>query len=229
MTQEERQAEYQAMRADARREAAEYVRDRQAAARKEYLTQAYGHAGIPPRFRGRTFETYQATSDDQRYALQVAQAYADSFAQALAGGTCLTMIGNPGTGKTHLAAAIGQAVIEAGYAVLFRSLSGVLREFRGSYRPDGPSEASVMRRLVEPHLLIIDEVGVAIGNLEKTQATLFDVFNARYEEGKPTLLLGNVTSQELRAFLGERIDRRIREGGGPVVPFTWEVHQAAQG
>ncbi|MFW6345232.1 MAG: hypothetical protein ACOC0M_02710, partial [Halomonas sp.] len=110
-----------------------------------------------------------------------------------------------------------------------RSLSGILREFRSSYRPDGPSEDEVMARMIEPDLLIIDEVGVAIGNLEKTQATLFDVFNGRYEEGKPTLLLGNVTTQELRAFLGERVDRRIREGGGPVVPFTWSPHQATQG
>lgn len=228
MNQDERMAEYDRLRQDGAREAAEYLRERQAEARRDYLTKAYGHAGIPPRFRGQRFDAYQAETDDQRYALDVAQRYAHNFRAALARGVCLTLIGRPGTGKTHLAAAIGETLIENGHPVLFRSLSGLLRDFRMSYRDGGPSEAEVLRRMVEPDLLIVDEIGISIGNLEKTQATLMEVFNSRYEENRPTLLLGNVTRQELRDFLGERIERRVQEGGGPVVAFTWEPYVQAQ-
>lgn len=225
MTDAERADEYQRLRAESVREAAQLVRQARARARADYVARAYGHAGIPPRFQGRTFDSFAVTCADQRHALDIAQRYARGFGEILTHGTCLTLIGSPGTGKTHLAAAIGQAVIDAGHAVAYRGMSEILMDFRASYRDDGPSEKRVLGDLVAPDLLIIDEIGVALGRRETRQATLFDVFNARYEQRRPTILLGNLTRDELRDELGERIERRVLEGGGPVIPFTWPPHQ----
>jgi len=228
MTQEERLAEYQRLRADGAQEAQQILAENRKRARQDYIARAYGHAGIPPRFQSKRFENYQveANNDQQRLAFQTCQRYAGSFAEVLRHGTCLTLIGHPGTGKTHLASAIGQAVIDQGYACAFRSMSAILRDFRSSYQRDASiNEIEILGQLVEPDLLIIDEIGMAIGSRDKQQATMFDVFNARYESVRPTILIGNLTREELRGYLGERVERRVQEGGGPVLACEWAPHE----
>lgn len=57
---------------------------------------------------------------------------------------------------------------------------------------------------------------------------LFDVLNERYERRKPTLMLSNLTAQEVAAYLGERVMDRLREDGGRVIVFDWESHRGAK-
>jgi DNA replication protein DnaC len=54
---------------------------------------------------------------------------------------------------------------------------------------------------------------------------LFDVLNARYANQRPTILIGNLTADELEEYLGERIMDRLLESGSAVVPFTWESYR----
>ena len=57
---------------------------------------------------------------------------------------------------------------------------------------------------------------------------LFDVLNERYERRKPTLMLSNLTAQEVAAYLGERVMDRLREDGGEVVVFDWASHRGVK-
>ncbi len=190
------------------------------------LEQAVGRCGIPRRFLDRTFDGYAVRTPEQRQALDLCRSYAQRFAQVRVRGSCLLLVGGPGTGKTHLACAILTEVIRAGHTGFFMPVSAALRMIRDAYSPRAQrSETESFALLTAPDLLVLDEVGVAIGNESKRRAMLFDVLNTRYAEMRPTILIGNLTATEMEAYLGERIIDRLLEFGSATVPFTWASHR----
>lgn len=66
-------------------------------------------SGIQPLHRKCSFANYQVQNDGQRYALSQAKSIADEL---MTGCTNFAFSGKPGTGKNHLAAAIGNPTIE---------------------------------------------------------------------------------------------------------------------
>jgi DNA replication protein DnaC len=187
-----------------------------------------GRAGIPRRFAERRFGEYVTGTPEQRFALEAVQAYGEQFAAIRKSGACLMLVGKPGTGKTHLAAALLTAVISRGWSGLFIPMSEALRKIRATYSPRADwTEEQVFEALVKPDLLVLDEVGVAIGDADKRRAILFDIINARYNELRPTCLLANMTRRELEAYLGERAMDRLLENGGSLIPFTWNSYRTA--
>jgi len=69
-------------------------------------------------------------------------------------GRDVLLLGPPGTGKSHLVQAIGQAVIRSGFTVLYRSIFDVVRDFLHDEAFGG--EDKVLGRYLKPELLIID-------------------------------------------------------------------------
>ena len=204
---------------------AELSRERRAA-RQAAMERAIGRAGIPRRFRHHSFDDYVANDEAQLRALTLAREYAANFAAIRERGNCLLLVGGPGTGKTHLACAILGQVITAGHSGLFLTVSEGLRLIRSTYSPGASqNEAQVFETLTGPDLLVLDEVGVGIGNDAKRRAMLFDVLNARYGEMRPTILIGNLTAAEMEDYLGERIMERLMDLGSIMVPFTWSSHR----
>lgn len=190
-------------------------------AKHRRLEKKFGHAGLPEKFQGQTLEELEVYDPRIGRVLDVCRKYIENFEFCRRYGTCLSLVGNPGTAKTRVASAILEGVMRQEFVGLFASMSDILRMFRGSYNRNDVTEEEVLDHFVEPDLLAIDEVGLSIGNLDKTRAILFDVFDRRYRENKPVILLGNLTAQELEAFLGERIYRRVQENGGSVLAFDW--------
>lgn len=184
-----------------------------------------GIAGIPERFHTRTLDSYVAINAGQKNALSFATEYAESFETAQKMGRSAIFCGKPGTGKTHLAVGIGLHVMTLGRQVLFTTVQRAVRRVKDSWRNDSnESETDVIDLLVEPDLLILDEIGVQFGSdFEKN--LMFDILNERYEKSRPSLLLSNLTADEVRAFLGERVYDRLREDGGKCIPFDWASHR----
>ena len=208
-----------------RREAIRLAVDRRRAAQSQ-LERAVGRCGIPRRFLDRSFAGYQADTPEQRQALEVCRAYAERFDAVRGRGSSLLLLGGPGTGKTHLACAILAEVIRAGHTGLFLSVSAALRLIRDTYSPRAQrSESEAFALLTAPDLLVLDEVGLAIGNDAKRHAMLFDVLDTRYAEMRPSILIGNLTVPEMEAYLGERIMDRLLELGSATVLFTWPSHR----
>ncbi|OGT02143.1 MAG: hypothetical protein A2143_00665 [Gallionellales bacterium RBG_16_57_15] len=186
-----------------------------------------GEAAIPERFRSRTLDSYKPTVEGQRRALAFAQDYAINFCSAIETGRSAIFCGKPGTGKSHLAVGIGLEVMRQGKLVLFTTAQRAFRRMKDAWRKDSDeSEGDVIRLLVQPDLLILDEIGVQFGTKFEENA-LFDILNERYEKRRPSLLLSNLTSQEVRAFLGERVYDRIKEDNGVIVPFDWTSFRGA--
>lgn len=187
------------------------------------LAQKLGDAAIPPRFKGKRFGDYIAQTDKQKKALQVCTEYADNFSAHLSSGRCLLLMGKPGCGKTHLAAAIaGQICEQTNYDAVYRSMPGLVHEIRATY--DGGSdrtEGQIIQAITRCELLVLDEIG-ATKTSEFELALLFSVINARYERQLPTVVVSNLAPSELSTAIGERCVDRLREGGGIVVAFDWE-------
>lgn len=194
--------------------------------RVELWQKRLGHSGIPERFHDRTLASFKAANGPQQMALTFAKEYADGFAEALKSGRGAIFIGKPGTGKTHLACGIGLQVMEQNRArVLFRTVQRAIRSIKDTWvKGSEVSESEAIADLVEPELLILDEVGIQFGS-DFERNTLFDVLNERYERRRPTIFLSNLTVEEVTAFLGERVIDRLREDGGRVIRFTWESHR----
>ena len=185
-----------------------------------------GQSGIPERFHDRSLDNFIATTDPQRKALAFAQVYAEEFDQVLAAGRSALFVGKPGTGKTHLAAAIGlQIMRKQSRAVLFTTVMRAVRRVKDSWHRDSiETESQAVSALVFPDLLILDEVGVQFGS-EFEKNIIFDVLNERYEKRRPTILLSNLAVADVTAYLGERVLDRIREDGGARIVFDWESYR----
>ena len=183
-----------------------------------------GRAGIPERFMGRSLANFIVENDSQRQAKAFAQAYVDDMAQVLKTGRGAIFVGPPGVGKTHLAVAIGKQAMQPPHSadVLFITVQRAIRSIKDTWaKGSETSESQAIAAMVEPGLLILDEVGVQLGtDFEKN--VLFDVLNERYQRRKPCILLSNLDRNEVAVYLGERVMDRMREDGGSVVPLDCE-------
>lgn len=214
--------------AQARQQAEAVTRVAAAQTKKaKHISRVIGEAGIPRRFRDRTFDNYRTTAPDGASvpemvkALELARRFATGFPKVVELGASLIFCGKPGTGKTHLACAIGNHVMQHfGNSALFLTVFDAVQRIKETYGAEGRSEKQVMDALCAVDLLILDEVGVQFGtNYEEVVIT--QIINRRYSEMRPTIILSNLDQAGLAQFLGQRVVDRVDEGGGGIVAFDW--------
>ena len=102
-------------------------------------------------------------------------------------GANLIMIGGPGGGKSHLAAAIGMALIEGGWRVLFTRTSELVQKLQVARR-DLALESAIAK-LDKYHLLVLDDLAYVTKDQAET-SVLFELISARYER-RSTLITAN--------------------------------------
>ncbi len=130
-------------------------------------------------------------------------------------------LGPGGTGKSHLAQAIGWAAIQQGHQVLYRETHVLLDELAEAV-VDG-TRRDYMERIATVPLLIIDDFGMR--KLPLTAAEdLLEIVMRRYERAS-TLLTSNRPVEDWGRLLGDvaavgaMLDRLLHHGHGVVPEF----------
>lgn len=139
-----------------------------------------------------TFDFLAIPSLNKQLVLELARCdYIDRRENVLA-------LGNSGTGKTHIALALGLAACQKGYRVRFATAAGLVHELMEAR--DEKRLLRTQKQLAGYQLLIIDELGFV--PLSRTAAELlFEIFSQRYERGA-TLVTSNLPFNEWTEILG---------------------------
>ena len=185
------------------------------------------NAGIARRFEACEFANYQAINQDAAKNLASCQRYTNSWPERLKAGTGLVMTGNCGTGKNHLAVSIAKTIIRDHLAkVEITDVMRLTRAVKSTWRHNAEmTEEDVIERFASLDLLIIDEVGVQFGS--PTEMTILqEIINARYESILPTILISNLTFDQLKETIGERIVDRVTDGERNRLAFGWGSFRA---
>jgi DNA replication protein DnaC len=125
------------------------------------------------------------------------------------------LLGNSGTGKTHLALALGLAACQRGHRVRFTTTAAMVHELLEA--KDEKRLLRYQKQMASYELLIVDELGFV--PLSKSGAELlFEVFSQRYERGS-TLVTSNLPFQEWTEVLGSE-----RLTGALLDRLTHHVH-----
>jgi DNA replication protein DnaC len=182
-----------------------------------------GRASVPLRFATRTLDNFKAETPDQLRALAISRDFCADWTATKRKGAWLVFSGLPGTGKSHLAIAILQAIMP-GVVGRYMTCMELIQTIRATWRKDSEdSETELLEALTSIPLLVLDEIGVQYGT-ESEQHHLFDVLDRRYREMMPTILLTNQNKDGFRQFVGDRVYDRMTEVAR-WVPFEWTSYR----
>ncbi len=187
-------------------------------------------ANIPPLFRQATFDNFTTQPENPvtHRILQTAVTIAASYAREYPYGTKkqgLMFIGDPGTGKTHLAVAVMKRLIARGFECVFFDYQNLLERIRSSYdQASGAAQREAYQTALDCEVLVLDDLG-AHRVTDWVEDTVTSLITYRYNQNKPLITTTNLRDSEAgdasmstgvagelanRYYLTERVGSRAR-------------------
>lgn len=180
--------------------------------------------------REATFSTFKAETQEEHEAKEFAIKQAKQYLNGMTGNTLI--MGNPGTGKSHLCYSMAKAINE-GYksrndpkSVLFVSITEIITRIQSGwqYRQSDFTEYDALKLLTEVDYLFIDDLGTeSVMNSQKNeannwvQAFLFKIFDKR----DTTIINTNHNGKELARIYNDKLVSRIgKQSEGNVFIIT---------
>lgn len=161
----------------------------------------------------RTFNKFSARkseklADDEQNSLDKAFFAAQEFAEQPDG--WLVFMGSYGTGKTHLAAAIGKFRAKMGDDPIFAVVPDLLDHLRATFSPSSSvSYDNVFSQVRTASLLILDDLGTQSAT-PWAREKLYQVLNYRYETRLPTVITTSSSFEEIDPRIRSRmLDERV--------------------
>ncbi len=164
---------------------------------KEYLKRRrFEEAEIPKAFKNKKLGTYKPLSDSQGKALLITKKFVDEFKSGVTD-RGLLFTGNVGVGKTHLAVAILNDLIEAGYRGLFINFIHLIEKIKQSYGNNQTffSEPEIFEKIKKSHIVVVDELGAATPT-EFVFNKMYDIINYCFSEGISIIFTTNYPLNE---------------------------------
>lgn len=184
------------------------LRESEELMRKREIESRFSISNLGERFNQCTFEAFKARMGASEVSERVL-VYADHFEARNA--SSVVIWGNPGNGKSHLAAAAAKRIKERGNIVVFQSVPELLGRIKSTFDASNKeTERQVMYALTECDLLVLDDIG-AENVTGWVLDVLFRIIDGRYRSMKPIFYTTNHRPQELAEKVGPRIFDRILE------------------
>ncbi len=179
--------------------------------KRQRIERLFSLSGLGPRFSECTFDNWIPRRGSEK-AFDAVKAYLDRWPEQMKTGEGLVLLGTYGNGKSHLAAAVVNALVSQEYAAVFQPVTRLMYRVNASYRDErGPSEAEIINGLIDADLLVLDDIGAEKWS-EKVEERLYAIIDGRYWGKKPTILTGNFLDlKSLEAHIGGRAFDRIAE------------------
>jgi DNA replication protein DnaC len=167
-------------------------------------------SGLSKRMRGYSFANFKPYfSPSAARAAEKVENYLKSWEENREFGKGLYFCGGVGTGKTHLAVAVMNELMQRKRVPsLFVTVPEFLDNLREAYMIPGRDLDEWMDTVKNADLLVLDDLG-SERPTEWVRERLFVIVNHRYREALPTLFTSNIGPRDLATQLGERTASRI--------------------
>ena len=177
-------------------------------------------ARIPERYRNCRLQNFKDLRNESlKKAKAVAKRWVEEWPAVDAG---LLITGPVGVGKTHLAVAILNELVDTkGATGLFCDFSDLLDRIQASFgKGSDESQDDIVAPYRDAGLLVLDELGARRPS-DWVREVLYGLLNTRYNRGRLTILTTNF-ADEPDGRGGETLEMRV---GAPVRSRLWEMTQ----
>lgn len=133
----------------------------------------------------------------------------------------VVLYGPPGTGKTYIAAALVGHLWHTGYFIRYfteREYLGRLRRGFNQYREYDYIQE--VKEITDTHLFILDDL-CATNAKEWREEVMMETMDVLYSRKVPTVLITNLTRDELKTQMSDRVSSRILANENLLIDFEY--------
>ena len=161
----------------------------------------FERARIPLNYERATLDSFVLPQDNPTarsglgIALRQAMGFARDFPAVNPPG--LLLVGEPGTGKTHLAVGVMKALIDKGHECIFFDYQNLLDRIRSGYdASSGTSDREAYAKALDADVLVLDDLG-AHRVTEWVEDTVTSIITYRCNHRKPLIATTNLPDDEI--------------------------------
>ncbi len=176
------------------------VREAEKRSENRRIEKLFSISKMGSRLEGSTFDNFKSRAGAGR-AFVESKRFVDEFDRNQ--GIGLMMFGTPGSGKSHLAAAITHELLAKEKSVVFQAVPELLERIRSTFNKNAKeSEQQIMKALQSCDLLVLDDIGS-----ERVTGWVYEIFfrivDGRYRNERPIVYTSNLTPKELELRFSE--------------------------
>lgn len=168
-------------------------------------------ANVSEMHKGCTFDNYIVETDEQKKVIERLKTENEKW---------FLFLGNTGTGKNHLAAAIIRNRLLDGKTAIIWRVKKLIDELLGATLEE---KRDMLRELYDVDLLIINELGRSTDK-KFFQDTLFDLLDERHENFKQTIIISNLSKEGIYGMFDEALQRKLSESA-ITIEFDWQSYK----
>lgn len=165
------------------------------------------NANIPPNYSKASLDNFVLPQDNPTartglgIVLRQVMGFARDFPTVTPPG--LLLVGEPGTGKTHLAVGVMKALLDKGHECVFFDYQNLLDKIRAGYdAASGASDREAYRAALDAQVLLLDDLG-AHRVTEWVEDTVTAIITYRCNHRKPLIATTNLPDPDVTGKLVE--------------------------